>query len=201
MSSLTACAGVIFMRAPGPPLLLIHGLMAYSFSWRFSMDALARHFSVYAVDLPGCGFSQRPDSSEWSLENDAAGVLRLMEHLGIEEADVLGTSRGGGVAIVLAALAAQRPMSTRVRRLMLVCSINPWSSYGQFLTRVLSMTIGGVFVVQVLPQVALDDAKVSSQTVWRSTPYCARHHRRLHRRSECVWKLRAHIAHRALVAS
>ncbi len=136
----------------GPPLLLIHGFMAYSFSWRFNMQALSRHFSVYAIDLPGCGFSQRTDGPECSLGSDAEGVLRFMEHFGMEQADVLGTSRGGGLAIVLAAMAAQRSKQSLVRRLMLVCAINPWSSYGRFLTRVLSTALGGLAVTHILPK-------------------------------------------------
>lgn len=136
----------------GPPLLLIHGLMAYSFSWRFNMEALSRHFSVYAVDLPGCGFSQRTDAAQCSLASDAEGVLRFMEHFGMEQADVVGTSRGGGLAIVLAALAAQRSMTHRIRRLVLVTAINPWSSYGRLLTRLLSTAMGGFFVTHVLPK-------------------------------------------------
>ncbi|MGB8772435.1 MAG: alpha/beta hydrolase [Candidatus Korobacteraceae bacterium] len=131
----------------GPPLLLIHGFMAYSFSWRFNLAALSRHFTVYALDLPGCGFSQRTDKPECSLAGDAEGVLRFMDHFGLEQADVLGTSRGGGVAIVLAALAPHR-----IRRLLLVCAINPWSSYGQTLTRLLSTALGGPFVIHVLPR-------------------------------------------------
>jgi pimeloyl-ACP methyl ester carboxylesterase len=136
----------------GPPLLLIHGFMAYSFSWRFNMAALSQHFSVYAIDLPGCGFSQRTDAPECSLANDAEGVLRFMEHFGIEQADVLGTSRGGGVAIVLAALAAQRSKQRLIRRLVLVSAINPWSSYGRLLTRLLSTSLGGFSVTHVLPR-------------------------------------------------
>jgi pimeloyl-ACP methyl ester carboxylesterase len=136
----------------GPPLLLIHGFMAYSFSWRFNMEALCRHFSVYAVDLPGCGFSQRTDAPQCSLASDAEGLLRFMDHLGIEQADVLGTSRGGGVAIVLAALATQRSMSHRIRRLILVSAINPWSSYGRLLTRLLSTALGGPIVTRLLPK-------------------------------------------------
>ena len=136
----------------GPPLLLIHGFMAYSFSWRFNMEALSRHFSVYAIDLPGCGFSQRTEALQWPLARDAEGVLRFMEHLGIEQADVLGSSRGGGLAIVLAALAAQRSKQHLVRRLILVSPINPWSSYGRLLTRLLSTALGGFSVTQVLPK-------------------------------------------------
>src|SRR5215471_16412001 len=43
----------------GPALLVVHGFMGYSFSWRFVIKGLAEHYSVYAVDLPGCGFSER----------------------------------------------------------------------------------------------------------------------------------------------
>jgi pimeloyl-ACP methyl ester carboxylesterase len=136
----------------GPPLLLIHGFMAYSFSWRFNMEALSRYFSVYAIDLPGCGFSQRTDAPQCSLASDAEGVLRFMEHFGMENADVLGTSRGGGVAIVLAALAAQRSMTHRIRRLILASAINPWSSYGRFLTRLLAAALDGFFITHVLPK-------------------------------------------------
>jgi len=104
------------------------------------------------MDLPSCGFSQRTNANECSLVGDAEGVLRFMEHFGMEQADVLGTSRGGGLAIVLAALAKQRSMSYRIRRLVLVCGINPWSSYGRFLTRLLSTALSGLFVTHVLPR-------------------------------------------------
>jgi pimeloyl-ACP methyl ester carboxylesterase len=137
-----------YLRAgSGPPLLLLHGFMAYSFSWRFNMEALSQHFTVYAIDLPGCGFSQRTDDPECSLAGDAKGVLRFMDHLGLQQADVLGTSRGGGVAIVVAALAPQR-----IRRLSLVCAINPWSNYGHLPTRVLSTALGGFSVTRILPR-------------------------------------------------
>ena len=37
----------------GPPLLLVHGLLGYSFSWRFNLPVLARRFTVFAPDLLG----------------------------------------------------------------------------------------------------------------------------------------------------
>ena len=136
----------------GPPLLLIHGFLGYSFSWRFNMAPLSHYFSVYAIDLPGCGFSQRPHVSESSLSNDAEGVLRLMEELGIENADVVGSSRGGGLAMIMAAAAARTNRLHRIRRLVLVSPINPWSSHGKVLTRLLATTLGGLYVVHVQPR-------------------------------------------------
>ncbi len=136
----------------GPPLLLIHGFMGYSFSWRFNVEPLSRQFSVYAMDLPGCGFSQRIDAPGRELAEDAEGVLRFMDCLGIESADIIGSSRGGGLAIVLAALLAKRNLLHRIRRLILVSAINPWSSNGQLLTRVFATTLGGEIVLRLLPK-------------------------------------------------
>ena len=39
----------------GPALILVHGLMGYSFSWRFTIPALAPHATVYAIDNLGAG--------------------------------------------------------------------------------------------------------------------------------------------------
>ncbi len=139
----------------GAPLLLIHGFMGYSFSWRYNIGPLAQHFSVYALDLPGCGFSQRINGKECSLSGDAERVLEFMEHFGIEYADIVGSSRGGGLAMVLAALAARRDQLHRIRRLVLVSPINPWSSHGKVLTRLLATTLGGLYVVHVQPRMRL----------------------------------------------
>src|SRR5271157_2023166 len=136
----------------GPSLLLIHGFMGYSFSWRFNVEPLSRHFSVYAMDLPGCGFSQRTQDPECTIANDAERVVRFMDHLGIEQADVVGSSRGGGLAIVLGDLLAKRNLLHRIRRLILVSPINPWSSNGQLITRMFATALGGEFVMRVLPK-------------------------------------------------
>jgi pimeloyl-ACP methyl ester carboxylesterase len=139
----------------GPPLLLIHGFLGYSFSWRFNMESLARDFSVYAIDLPGCGFSERPDCTECTLTGDAEKVLRFLEYLGLENVDVVGSSRGGGLTIILAALAARTNQLHRIRRLVLVSPINPWSSHGKVLTRLLATTLGGIYVVHVQPRLKI----------------------------------------------
>src|SRR5258706_15370509 len=50
-----------------PPMLLVHGLMWTSYSWRYVFEPLGRRFSVIAPDLPGCGRTQcvpdRPHSA------------------------------------------------------------------------------------------------------------------------------------------
>jgi pimeloyl-ACP methyl ester carboxylesterase len=134
-----------YLRAgSGPALLVAHGFMGYSFSWRCVIKGLAQHFSVYAVDLPGCGFSQRSTTLPGTLASDAEHLLNFMDHLGIERFDVLGTSRGGGTAIALASLAAERGQLHRMGRLVLSAPINPWSRVGLFRVALLR-THGGRF--------------------------------------------------------
>ena len=44
----------------GPPLLLIHGWPQTWYAWRMLMPALARDFSVIAVDQRGRGLTSKP---------------------------------------------------------------------------------------------------------------------------------------------
>ncbi len=120
----------------GPPLLLLHGLLGYSFSWRLNEECLAQHSRFYAVDLLGVGESDRPRGLDYGLQAQARRMLQVMDLLGLDSADVLGTSHGGALAIMLAALAVQegRP---RVERLILAAPANPWSKHGKTFSRVL----------------------------------------------------------------
>lgn len=117
----------------GPPLLLLHGLLGYSFSWRFALPLLAGKATVYAVDMPGVGFSDRPSDASGSLRAQAERLLRFMDGVGIASCDLLGTSHGGAVAMMAAALAPER-----VRSLILVAPVNPWSAHGRRLAPLLS---------------------------------------------------------------
>lgn len=129
----TAVEGVRmrYLRAgSGPPLILLHGLLGYSFSWRFNIAALAKHTTVYAVDMPGAGFSERSSNLDCSFRASASRLLTFADAVGIGSFDLLGTSHGGAVAVLAAAIANQ-PGSERVRRLILVAPVNPWSPHGR----------------------------------------------------------------------
>jgi pimeloyl-ACP methyl ester carboxylesterase len=115
----------------GPPLILLHGLFAYSFSWRYTMPALARYATVYALDMLGAGFSDRPLGIDHSMRGTALRVLKFVEGLGLSSFDLLGTSRGGAVAMCAAAECAERRSGPQLRRLILVCPVNPYSPHGK----------------------------------------------------------------------
>lgn len=134
----------------GPALVMVHGLLGYSFSWRFTIPALARHFTVYAPDLLGIGYSERVRGLDCSLRAHAQRMLGFMRELGLDNADVVGTSHGGGLATLMTAMAAEQG-SPGVRRLVLVAPVNPWSVAGRRRIRVLGSRVGGLLFRLLFP--------------------------------------------------
>ncbi|MGW6123620.1 alpha/beta fold hydrolase [Nocardia sp. NPDC055165] len=79
----------------GPPLLLVHGLMTTSYSWRYVMADLGAHFRVVAVDLPGCGGSDAPTGATFRSAEIGEWLGEFQRALGIERCAVVGNSLGG----------------------------------------------------------------------------------------------------------
>ena len=122
-----------YLRAgSGPPLILLHGLLAYSFSWRYTLPALAPYATAYAPDLLGAGFSDRPHGIDHSMRATALRVLSFVKKLGLSSFDLLGTSRGGAVAMAAAA-ECMSGYPLQLRKLVLVCPVNPYSPHGTWL--------------------------------------------------------------------
>ena len=86
----------------GPPVLLIHGWPGSWYYWRLVMPALARDFSVIAVDQRGIGLSDKPEEGydTGTLANDLAG---LMDALGHQRFAVAGVDTGMLIGYALAA--------------------------------------------------------------------------------------------------
>jgi pimeloyl-ACP methyl ester carboxylesterase len=132
-----------YLRAgSGPAIILLHGLLGYSFSWRYTIPALAPYATVYAPDSLGAGFSDRPRGIDHSMSGTARRVLQFAEKLGLASFDLLGTSRGGAVAMSAAAQSLRQASpressaqqaSPRVRRLILVAPVNPYSAQGKWI--------------------------------------------------------------------
>jgi pimeloyl-ACP methyl ester carboxylesterase len=86
----------------GPPLLLVHGLMTSSYSWRYVLESLGKRFTCYAPDLPANGRSERPLGPAYSPANLAAFLAEVQRALGIRGCQVVANSMGGYVAMHLA---------------------------------------------------------------------------------------------------
>lgn len=95
-------------QGAGPAVLLVHGFTAsIETSWIDTgvLPDLARDYRVIALDLRGHGKSGKPRDPR-AYDELGMDVIRLLEHLGIERAHVVGYSLGG---IVVARLLTTHP--------------------------------------------------------------------------------------------
>jgi pimeloyl-ACP methyl ester carboxylesterase len=102
------------IHGAGEPLILLHGGVGAIQMFGEVLPSLAQNRQVVAVDLQAHGRTADIDR-ELRFELMADDIAALIKHLGIEEADVMGYSLGGGVAL---RTAIQHPEV--VRKLVLV---------------------------------------------------------------------------------
>lgn len=107
----------------GSPVVLIHCFTCAINYWNGMIPLLARQHRVIAVDLLGHGGSEKP-SSGYAITDQASVVAEVLAKRGVRQAEVVGHSLGGPVAI---ALAEQSPRL--VSSLVAIDSI-PDRSYG-----------------------------------------------------------------------
>ncbi len=122
------------------PLVLVHGMMSYSFAWRFNIESLSRLAPVYAPDLLNLGYSEHVRGLPADLASTADYLCRFLDRIGVASAHLLGASHGGAVATVMAARAPQR-----VKSLSLVAPANPWSRTSDQLIRFYQTPLGRLF--------------------------------------------------------
>ncbi|MEY2412387.1 MAG: hypothetical protein QOD84_993 [Acidobacteriaceae bacterium] len=150
---------VRYMRGgSGRPLVLVHGLLGYSFSWRWIAPVLSRHATVYAPDMLGSGFSDHPADLDYFLRASAERLLRFLDTVGVEACDILGTSYGGAIAMAAAAMAPGR-----FRSLVLAAPVNPWSSSGSYRAALLGRWPVAALLKRIGPRFHLLDAFILSR--------------------------------------
>jgi pimeloyl-ACP methyl ester carboxylesterase len=89
----------------GEPVMLVHGFASTAeHNWGGTgwIAALSQKYRVIALDVRGHGLSDKPHSPEaYGYASIGADVTRLMDHLGIERAILMGYSMGSSIAIEL----------------------------------------------------------------------------------------------------
>lgn len=105
------------IHGSGQPLLLLHGGMTSLADFGFMLPTFAKTRQAIAFDRQGHGRTADSDRP-FTLENWADEAAALLDHLNIKQADVLGYSTGGEVAL---AFAMRHPK--RVRKLVLISAI------------------------------------------------------------------------------
>ncbi len=91
----------------GVPILCLSGLTRTGRDFDYAMPALAG-CRVIRMDYRGRGRSDWADYKSYTLVQEGADALQLMDHLGLAQTAILGTSRGGLIAMGLAVAAKER---------------------------------------------------------------------------------------------
>lgn len=91
----------------GLPVLCLAGLTRNMADF----DYVAPHLTgvrLIRMDYRGRGQSDHTGADTYTVPREGKDALQLLDHLGIEQAAVLGTSRGGLIGLLLAAVAKDR---------------------------------------------------------------------------------------------
>ena len=91
----------------GPAVLLLHAGLGDRTMWDAQVPALADAFTVIRMDARGFGETRKPPVRY----SPVADVLAVLDHLGVEQAHVIGVSMGSQTAIDLAVAAPERVAS------------------------------------------------------------------------------------------
>ena len=105
---LRGCRIHLIIEGSGPPLLLLHGLLASGAAFRRVAPLLRDRYSLVVPDLPGFGYSDRSPAADHSYETQAVLLHELLDRLEVERAAVLGHSTGAALAVRMAAARPER---------------------------------------------------------------------------------------------
>jgi len=92
-------------QGDGKPLVLVHGFGGSTYTWRNITPLLAEYYTVYSLDLPGFGLSEKPPSGDYSMQAHSDLLIAFMDKLSLSSATLIGHSMGG-IVIGCAAVAA-----------------------------------------------------------------------------------------------
>jgi pimeloyl-ACP methyl ester carboxylesterase len=155
----------------GHPLVLLHGASSSLHTWDGWADMLRTHRRVIRLDMPGFGLTGPAPDRDYSVARLARVVGKLLDKLGIEQADLAGNSLGGRVAVTFA-LASPR----RARRLILIDAAGLSGQTPPRLFRVARSRIGGILVRWLGPrflvranveEVYADKSRISEELIDR----------------------------------
>jgi pimeloyl-ACP methyl ester carboxylesterase len=114
----------------GPPVILLHGFGACTYTWRFLAPALVQDHRVFALDLKGYGLSDKPDDAKYAVADQADMVTAFIKANDLRDLTIIGHSMGGGVAL-MTYFKVREADPARIKKLVLIDSAGypqkmPW---------------------------------------------------------------------------
>ncbi len=86
----------------GRPIVFFHGNPTWSFLYRNVITRLRGQFRCIAMDYLGFGLSEHPDDFGYTVEEQAAAVGELIDHLGLNDFITMGQDWGGPISMAVA---------------------------------------------------------------------------------------------------
>lgn len=99
----------------GAPVVLLHTVRTQAEHFRFLIPMISDQYTVYALDLPGMGYSEIVPGASYDEPAMRAGVERLLTELDLHDVTLVGESMGAVLALTAAA-----DLPERVRRVVAV---------------------------------------------------------------------------------
>ena len=83
----------------GPVLLMVHGNPTWSFAWRHLISSLSSDYRVIAVDHLGCGFSEKPQHADYTLNGHISRLESLVQALDLQNVTLFAHDWGGAIGM------------------------------------------------------------------------------------------------------
>jgi len=145
----------------GAPLVMLHTVRTQAEHFRHLIPLVQDRYTVYALDLPGMGYSQIVPGASYQEPVMGAAVKELVTQLDLRDVTLLGESMGAVLALTTAA-----GLPERVER---VVAINPYDYAGGIARSSLlaRLIVTGVLAPATGPRVAAEEPKPIMRAVLR----------------------------------
>lgn len=150
----------------GDHIILLHGIGASSYVWRFLTPKLAETHTVTAIDLLGFGLSDKPDTFKYDLDSQCDVIIELLKQLDISKCTIVGSSMGGTIALRLTQLKPE--MFTKV--IALSPAADPRIAFFDlnrisFLSPVVKPLVTEKFVKQIMKRVYSEKHLITEENI------------------------------------
>lgn len=83
----------------GDPIVMVHGNPTWSFYYRNLVNEFKERYRVIVPDHMGCGFSDKPQNYEYTLDNHVKNLNTLVKKLGLKNITLIVHDWGGAIGM------------------------------------------------------------------------------------------------------
>lgn len=119
----------------GRPVLMLHGIASFSYTWNLMIEKMSGNFRYIMVDLKGLGYSEKETDNKLSPFDQSSIISDFIEHFNLKDILLIGHSMGGAVALLSV---FDKAISKRVTELVIIDSAGMFLKIPDFVADFLS---------------------------------------------------------------